>query len=659
MASITLNTSEAGTFVVTYTATDKASNTATKNRNVYIKNQVLTPSLELTGNTNGKTRYMLEATKVSSILGEDPGGFTATDQYGNNVSHLVEVEVTRKTHTGSSSGTNTFNSSVIIAKTGYNNVQFNLDQDPQYLLLFEDGNNGSKPALVNGDHNDYHTNTVSSLQASHFEFKYFLEIPNQTPITKTRVVYLTDVTPPTILQSQTSSNYELNADSTTIINTVKGFFSANDTFWDVGSGTNLGFDDLTFVFRDSSNNVVTTLDTSSSANTFTCTATLTPNYTSSGTATAKANWVDSGSQADSANKIYTLVHNISINADSEDPTVTFVTYTNETISGVGTLNSVGNNLYWTLPSSGTYSFSNLALWRKEGVSTNSEINVNDNDLANINDSHISVTYTITGFSKNKTTRGDLGRHFDGANSTTIGTLLTPAAWTATYTVQDAAGNSTQVSRILYIIDDTDPTISLETNINNNTEYLTFGDGLNFDQYSNSAGQAANTQQILSSNSATYSDNYIDTSNQVVEPTVSLSSSSLYPAYPKDSPTFTFFLRYDSVQSHYKIYDFYNVLQTTNINLPAGANINLDLSHNDNDGRTASSLTISGKNLINTTTYLPNVLTNSFLYSLPGNYHSHITFKFNIETIGNNQAYVRLGAEGSDPQLQYQIILTGL
>lgn len=652
--SLALNTSLSGTYVITYSAQDKAGNTKNDTRNVYIVDKESTPTISLNSDINGGSRTMIEATK-SNIFFEDPG-VNATDKYGNNVSSKVEVKIDRYRHIGTlPNNINDFETPVnILPYTLLSNANFSLNVSGNDLLILTNGNNGIKPNLSNGNHNDYHTLTSSSDQASHFKFTYKLHLPNMSqPITVERIVYLVDFNVPVISLSQTSSIFEISTSSNDIKNTVEQYFSSIDNYWDIGTGSNIGFSNLTFEYREGetgTGNIVTNLDTSQNGLKYTVTAKLEPNYTSIGQNLLKANWI--GANVSQANKIYTsAIHSITIEGDSIDPVITFVSYSNKTIANLGTLNSVGNDLYWTIPSSGTYSFNNLQPWRQDGITADSEINVSDNDVDNLSNMTIEISYqkgdpantrSYSNVPGSNNTRVDLGKLFSGSVGVIIGTQQSPAAWIGTYTATDTYGNSHTVQRTVYIIDNTDPTLTL-TNNTNDTGYLTYDNNLDYLQDSNTLGFPAYNINITGSTNTTRSDNFLMDSGVVATPFVLLStlnSGNIYSAYPKDVPSRTFILNYNSSNNKLEVYNYYVNRQVNNVTINGSTtDIHFDLSH---ESLRHSNITTSlFTNIIATgisdpnNTRTPLSMSNSFAYSNPGHYHSFITFNFgNIDEDSN-------------------------
>ena len=662
MSSIDLNTSTTGTYVVTYKALDTAGNETTKNRNVYITDNPGVPSLDLIGNNLGTQYVFLNASKTSAIY-DDPG-VTARDQYNNDVSYLVSKNITMfiQNSAGSNGSANGF------TETAYNSTNLNRQLTTgNAAFLFENGNDGNLPNTESSSENvneyrDYHTNQESGvIQASYFKITYTLAITNQDTKYAYRYVYITDIQSPVLSLSETTKSFSWNYPISDVISESQAVFSAVDEFWQIGGSSNTkGFSNLGYVWKNNVNQTISnpsSIDTSQSG-TYKVYAVLNTSYISN-TGTLNANYVNSGAGAQSGTKSYhSDILTVNIQADGVAPTVTFVSYNDVDISGIGNLNTVNGHLYWTIPSSGLYSFSDLNLWRKQGITSNAEINVNDNDLANIQESNVSVTYTKGSFSKDKSQRDHLGKKFSGADASVIGNPGSDAIWLGTYTVTDPAGNSTTVTRNIYIIDATTPTLTLDVNPNLDTNYLTYGTGLNIIQYDHTTAAGANTKRVEVTTQTTISDNYRDTSNNIVSPSLEFNPTSyvIRPAYPKNAPLRTFILQYNQVQDKLLVLDFYGDLFNTTASIPGqSGDIHFDLSHHSL--RNISTTVFTGiKATLGATNYTPTDSSNSFSYDVdPGNYHSFLTVEFGNLPIGNNVFDVTFNGK----TLNTQIVITGI
>ena len=251
MSNITINTNQIGTYNLSYSGRDEASNVTVKNRNIYILPNLSQPSIVLKPSPYPNLdKELTSAQKPSSLLDYIDRGYIAHDQYGNSSEDFETLKNSVTIEHRRHDNKNDTNGYLIYSETNGSSTIYNvpdggpitLKVKPQYLYLFK---NGSSLPFYNP--NGLWEPSDDDYQTVYFSIKYILNIPGYDPLSVTRKVYITDITAPIInLASvsnpeniQAGSNFTDNATFTTLENywyfdneTIPATYSSGITYPD-------------------------------------------------------------------------------------------------------------------------------------------------------------------------------------------------------------------------------------------------------------------------------------------------------------------------------------------------------------------------------------------------------------------------------------------
>ena len=574
MTSIDLATNQLGTYKLQYNATDEANNQASSTRNVFI-----TPSLNdavLTLKPYGSNNYTsfiwLDATSNSNhniqfIPSQQDPGVTATDKYGNDVSNLVRIKHEKYVYNESD---NTYSAELTYDTSDDSlNTYIQSNVDPSGIFLFDPV---QLPNLAQGGSpiqtSDLPTNKTSSELVSfangyktYWKVTYILSIPHQSvSLSVNRFIYITDIIAPTFTLD---SNLTYTIEKGTALGNLEDgaidkfdyidnyFFCTNSN----GSGKNQenglaydstrkGFKPDSIVYKDPSGGVQSGIDTNVEGDwtvihKYKC---VFPDGTTPKNYVTRAN----KPHDDADNFIYGESRTVTIGGDVTNPKIIFKEI-NESFGTGGSIvtssdnnygDSDGNKNYGkitiTVPSSGLNSDNHnlaaiLGADSSLGNSSCKEVTITDqgNDYSSLTISYKikNLNGVVVGSSAN-TEAGNLNRSKIGTDFSDIANITKIAAptpgelYVIEYTAADPAGNTEIKSRAIYIVDDTDPTITFVAN-----GQPLYGNGLN---YANNSGTGS--QSVSVDHKTNYSDNLGDTVTREFE-----ANPAFRKAYPRNQP----------------------------------------------------------------------------------------------------------------------------
>ena len=585
MANVTLNTSQAGTFKLNYTATDESGNNATEGRNVFILPNVGEASLVLDGAAYVMLNATSKASDTISYTGANDPGVIAKDQYGNDVPGYVRIQHYRHLD-GNSNG-------VLIYDTDDNtkNDPITNNVDPEHLWMFNYITPPDDPIELQPDKTDLKPIELSNWgfegHRTYFVIKYSLGSPiSPTIITVQRVLHVRDNTAPVFSFEGIPTSYSIDQGDQDALNINESGaidkYKYEENYWNIGNktfvgytagdnntSTRKGFELQAVKYSLNGGSLLENIDvnikgTWTAHHKFRCSYIIPPS-------TNVLNYLaDSDETLTEKNgKLYEITRTISISQDNVAPIIEFlpinktygVTGTVVTSSGGGsdtqaTPSSAHGTITITVPTAigNTTDDQSLA-----GVLGDSD----DNFLDGANSVEIratdnigtpSITYKITQQTLNFTgtdetliKRTHLGTDFSDVLSFNVsgvkiaGTVAQPAIFTITYTATDSEGNSSVASRTIKVIDSVKPTIEFDNNA-----YSLYGDALTFAKDSGSG-----TKTVVAATTSTIDDNFGNNNTVVVSNTTEFRS-----AYPKNVIDNIFKLEYSSSEPKFFITDLY-------------------------------------------------------------------------------------------------------
>ena len=606
MSSKTINRTNIGTYNVSYITTDEAGNSTTKDRNIFILSNIIQPTIQLKTNIHQLNRTLLSAVKPSSPIDYNDLGYIATDAYGNSSEDFPMLKRKVTTEHFEHTDKDDINGRLIYSETnGVENIPNGVDHPGKitqkvksnYVYLFKDG-------ILSSFYDNNWTPSNDDYQTAYFSIKYTFNLPGFNPVSVTRKIYITDVSPPLINIASVTNPEQIEAGSIFADNVT---FNIIENYWyfdnqTVPSGGAIGFSypdgnndpNQSIVIKDPSGTTRNSINTSVLGDwqiyyyfyaTYNTSSVNGANYVPY--PNPKPIPVDATNDND--NRRYQIVRTVKI-IDTTPPEITLkkigngesnpLTFGSNNSGKLYTTNDSTNgdnyNLYFWVPLNSSTKPSlqevlpNIFVTGEFGStvvpSEDAEIIIRDNAGQQ---QSFNVTVDITtppnisipaGTSVPTITRNSVGTDFNDAFDYNFfpiaGTESNPAIYTIRYTVKDQSENETTISRRLYIIDRSIPDIIFK----NQTEpvsFSTIGNGLIYNKNSRTTGLPIANKLVIADNNneTTYSDEFGD----IVTKSIAFENSAqLISSYRKDRPQNVFLVSYDQPTDTYILKTFYNI-----------------------------------------------------------------------------------------------------